>query len=423
MARTRGAFANRRKAVGLSQQALADRLEVDVTSVRHWEAGRHPPLPRFRPDLARHLQVSLDELDRLLKADTTDEPETPSDGVAVPDDNFELLRSKLATKFYEHAFDPADIAPDPLTLLTLRDGTPLAATAGPAEHELDALLLSPLAQWASLDNRVGPHRLRQSVSSHFGIIEAFLDDARGPDARRLAYITARHAEFGGWLAQDAGALVDAMRWTDAALEAARLIDDRELESYVLMRKSNIALDQGQSDLAVALADAAWHSARPLGGALKALALRQRAQALTASRDASAALNAVDLARAQLTGPDANPSDLTSYCTLGYIDMESAACLVDLGQAGDAIPILEHGLQSWSPEFRRDLGLCLSRLALAYAHNREPEPAAAIAAQSAQIARATGSRRTVRVLGQVTSALESLGRHDQARALREAFAQP
>src|SRR5690606_29138824 len=115
-----------------------------------------------------------------------------------------------------------------------------------------------LGQWAALDNRLGPMRLRRLVADHFSIVEAFLDDAYGADFRRLAYITARHAEFAGWLAQDSADLNAAMRWSDAALACARLIDDRELESYVLMRKSNIATDQGHTSLAIALADAACH---------------------------------------------------------------------------------------------------------------------------------------------------------------------
>jgi transcriptional regulator with XRE-family HTH domain len=421
MAQRREALARRRKAVGLTQEALAELLGVDVTSVRHWEAGRHPPLPHIRPDLARHLDVTVDELDRLLTATDRLDPEPQSRPGAGHE--FELLRTKLATRYHQSLAPQAEASSPLTTLLTLPDGTPVLTPGPPTDHELDTLLLAPLGQWAALDNQVGPHRLRQLVNSHFGIIDAFLDDARGSDFRRLAYITARHAEFAGWLSQDSGDLTDAMRWTDAALEAARLIADRELESYILMRKSNIATDQGHSGLAIALADAAWSSARPLDGTFKALALRQRAHALTATRDTTAALGAVDLARAQLSGTDPATSDLASYCTLSYIDMEAAACLVDLDQPGDAIPILETGLQSWSPAFKRDLGLCLARLALAYARIREPEAAASIAEQSMQIVRTTGSQRTIRVLGHVTGALEEAGGHDRARALRAALSQP
>jgi transcriptional regulator with XRE-family HTH domain len=421
MAQRREALARRRKAIGLTQEAFASMLGVDVTSVRHWEAGRHPPLPHIRPDMARHLDVTIDELDRLLAAPGPAEP-APQTGPSTTFD-FDLLRTKLTTRYHQSRNALTEPA-TPLTAgLALPDGTPIPTATPPAGHELDALLLAPLGQWAALDNQVGPHRLRQLANGHFGIIEAFLDNARGADFRRIAYITARHAEFAGWLSQDAGAFTDAMRWTDAALEAARLIIDPELECYILMRKSNIATDQGQTSLAIALADAACISADGLDGKFRALALRQRAHALTANRDATGALSAVDLARAQLASPDPAASDLAAYCTFAYIDMEAAACLVDLDQPGDAIPILEAGLQSWPPAFQRDLGLCLARLALAYARIREPETAASIASQSMQIVRTSGSQRTVRVLGHVTGALEAAGSHDRARMLRAALTMP
>jgi hypothetical protein len=47
----------------------------------------------------------------------------------------------------------------------------------------------------------------------------------------------------------------------------------------------------------------------------------------------------------------------------------------------------------APEFRRDLGLCLARLAVAYAGSKGPDNAVAVAQQSLTIAANTRSRRT------------------------------
>jgi len=59
-------LAMRRKAMGFSQEQLAERLEIDRSTVGRWESGETEPQPWIRPRLARALQVSLDELDELL---------------------------------------------------------------------------------------------------------------------------------------------------------------------------------------------------------------------------------------------------------------------------------------------------------------------------------------------------------------------
>ncbi len=66
MTSRRKAFAQRRRAVGFSQERLAERLGVDRSTVVRWEIGQSEPLPWMRPKLARALQVPLEELDEML---------------------------------------------------------------------------------------------------------------------------------------------------------------------------------------------------------------------------------------------------------------------------------------------------------------------------------------------------------------------
>lgn len=66
MATRRDALAARREALGLTQEALAHELGVELSTVGRWERGALTPQPWRRPDLARALQISLDELDELL---------------------------------------------------------------------------------------------------------------------------------------------------------------------------------------------------------------------------------------------------------------------------------------------------------------------------------------------------------------------
>lgn len=66
MATKRHRFAQRRKSLGLTQEALADRLRVERSTVRRWESGESDPLPWARPAIAKAPDLSLGQLDALL---------------------------------------------------------------------------------------------------------------------------------------------------------------------------------------------------------------------------------------------------------------------------------------------------------------------------------------------------------------------
>jgi transcriptional regulator with XRE-family HTH domain len=56
----------RRKVVGFSQEMLAERLQVDRSTVVRWERGECDPQPWKRAELAQALRVSVEQLDELL---------------------------------------------------------------------------------------------------------------------------------------------------------------------------------------------------------------------------------------------------------------------------------------------------------------------------------------------------------------------
>jgi transcriptional regulator with XRE-family HTH domain len=62
-------LAERRRAQGLTQEALAHMLDRDVTTVARWERGETTPQPWHRKPYADALGVDLDDLDAMLDGD------------------------------------------------------------------------------------------------------------------------------------------------------------------------------------------------------------------------------------------------------------------------------------------------------------------------------------------------------------------
>jgi tetratricopeptide (TPR) repeat protein/transcriptional regulator with XRE-family HTH domain len=79
----RRGLAERRKAVGLTQEQLAAQLGVERTTVARWERGQAKPLPWLRPKLAKALTLSADRIEELL-AVGTDPASPPGRADAVP---------------------------------------------------------------------------------------------------------------------------------------------------------------------------------------------------------------------------------------------------------------------------------------------------------------------------------------------------
>jgi len=74
MAVKRVRLAARRKAIGFSQEQLAEALRIDRSTVGRWESGETAPQPWMRPRLAKVLQISADQLDDLLAEGRPDSP-------------------------------------------------------------------------------------------------------------------------------------------------------------------------------------------------------------------------------------------------------------------------------------------------------------------------------------------------------------
>lgn len=202
-------FSRRRRAVGLTQQDLAERLQVDVRSVGRWEAGTGEPQPWLRARLARILEVDLDELEELLQVDHHDliSPITTGRTLITRADAEQIEQLAISLTTWDHAH-----------------GGSLARIAALAQARWAVELLD-----ASADPRV-----------HMAVATA----------------TAQLCLAAGHMAFDAQSHDDARSMFDFALECAREGNSARLEAKALSHQARQAIWCGQPDDALLLLDRA-----------------------------------------------------------------------------------------------------------------------------------------------------------------------
>jgi tetratricopeptide (TPR) repeat protein len=169
-----------------------------------------------------------------------------------------------------------------------------------------------------------------------------------------------------------------------------------------------------------LANSALDKATDLPPRYCAVALRQRAHAYALLDQSGECASTLELALKFAERSADSEKDLAQYCTPEYVEMEAAHCWIELGQADKAIDTLQHSLEEWKPEFRRDLGLCLARLAVAHASSDQIESALVVAERSLEIARDTKSFRTRDQLARIPDILISVAPSTKLGDLTGAF---
>jgi transcriptional regulator with XRE-family HTH domain len=236
-------LAARRKAAGFSQEQLAERLGIDRSTVARWESGETEPQPWIRPRLARVLQVSLDQLDRLLARDRQAEAETG------------------ATERMSHA-------------LTHPGSTDLVTVAGLRSqvHHLDEQYV-----------HVPSSSLLARAGQCLGQVRFLAAHATSSRIRRELYaVEAEAAILMGQLVWDASQRRDhasARMYLDQAIDAARQVRDPAAEGLSLLRKAMIALyGERNPQKGLALAEQTAEATSRTSDVLTGLAMLHAAEA-------------------------------------------------------------------------------------------------------------------------------------------------
>ncbi|MET8146895.1 hypothetical protein ACIBSW_14055 [Actinoplanes sp. NPDC049668] len=277
--------------------------------------------------------------------------------------------------------------------------------------ELVTSLGEGLRHHYTADNLLGPRTLLPVMQAQAEAIESMARDASGRLLTDLLQVGAGYAEFAGWLAQDSGEAAVATSWYRHALELAEAAGDDRMAGFVLMRRSVQAIGARSGSQAAQLAHAAQRSRDPSTLRVRAIAAQMEAVGYAVDGAGAEADRALDLAaRLMDEGASHEPAvgdpSIGRYCDLGlYLDITRAKCHLELRRGDDAVEAFAKVLDALPPEYHRDRGQYLGRLAQAYVLAGVPAEACLAAEEALAIAATTGSSRTIRDLQSLVRQME------------------
>lgn len=338
MATRRDGLARRRKAMGFTQESLAERLGIERSTVGRWERGTMTPLPWNQPDLARALDISLDTLDCLLG-------DTAPTSAPAPDRVAQAL-----------------VEPKHLDLITVGH------------------LRQRVQQLDQRYDRVPSTSLLADAGLALGQISFFGQHAPNSRTRlELREVEAEAATLMGQLVWDASQRRDhnnARAHFDNAIAAAQEIGNTAAEGHALLRKSYISL-YGERDprSGLTLTEQTANTTSNTSNVLTGLALLHTAEAHAMLGDQRACEMA--LAEAETRFEKVNENDIAGFLfSPSQFDRMAGSCYLFLGNNRRAQKVLEKTARGIRRQ-NKSRAIVLGNLSLA--HLRQGELDAATAA--------------------------------------------
>lgn len=416
--------------MGLSQEKLAELLDVHVATVRRWESGVTEPQPWHRPKLAAALEVSNERLAVLL-AEPPHAKSLPAsevlDAVSSTLDGSQHQADDPTTRYWielnKHQLD---------ALLRLGPGTALRQSASlPSGQPPSPTLMNPLGRgelmhhdkihpellaqyetltdaYRQLDYQAGSGAVYAETVAQLGRMLAMADSVPSPLYQRFARALADTAQLAAWLAIDHQDYGSARHYTALALSSAQEGEDPTMHAYVLGIMSYMHLHAERGPDAIRLLEGALRVAEnPRLGVDPAVRswlceAMGEAQALAGHRAAGAAF----LARAERIFDGVMqakvPTWLGFFNSPEHVTRLKGRCLVKLGDGPAAVAALDEAISVLPAHYVRERSGTLIDLAAAHlmptAHSEsaaDPDAAAHTALDAWQLAVQTGSGRNQR----------------------------
>jgi transcriptional regulator with XRE-family HTH domain len=332
----------RRKALGYTQESLADQVGCERTTVIRWERAETEPQPWVRPRLAQALQLTAGELSELL-ADVSDVPSGRDGFTLVTSVPLDFSLSAAYTVRIMEGFTAHDIASrrEALASLAVITGAALLQPVRQWAASLALLPGSPPAagtdEVAELEQAVTLFRRwdasgagglrRKAVVGQLSAVAESLSDHH-PDAlsRRLFQVTAELAQLSGWMAYDQGMYGVAQRYYLLALHACREGSCPDLGAKVIGDMTQLSTALGRYEDSLALARTALYSLpRQASGLVRSelLGLESRAYAQLGDSEAG---NADRSAQTCVAVYEEAPRQEPAPDWIHYMNQAEADCL-------------------------------------------------------------------------------------------------
>ncbi|WP_262701372.1 MULTISPECIES: helix-turn-helix transcriptional regulator [Streptomyces] len=338
MAAKRIRLAQCRKAVGFTQEGLAEYLGVERSTVGRWESADTEPQAWIRPNLARALKVSSQELQALL-ADVT------ATGVRL---------SERMTYALENP--------------------------GSADLMVVAYLHEQLRKLdESYDQEASTALLGLAGQLH-GQVRFLRENATNPRVRRALYaVEADSATFMGQLVWDVSQRRDhhvPILYFKEAVDAAKHAHDPATEAYATLRMSFVALyGEKNPTRGVTLAEQAAEAAKPVSPSLTGLSLLHVAEGYAMTGALTECEEALKKAESQF---DRIHSDdvAAPYYTVNEFNRLAGSCYLFLDLPERAEPILHMTSRALASK-KKSQAIVLGNLALALIRQSKLDEAASV----------------------------------------------
>jgi transcriptional regulator with XRE-family HTH domain len=241
------------------------------------------------------------------------------------------------------------------------------AAPGSAVHaDLTGTFRTLFDHYRELGQTTDSRILAPVLAGQTQVIQEIVKDAGGRTRITLSLIASRYAEYTGWLAQETGNDVGALRWTQLAIDLANAAGDSGLASYGLVRHALVTLYRSDAAQTTQLAERA--QAATLPPRIRGLAVAREAQGHAIAANYGATMRALDRASALLSDAarDADQPVIGTSNLADPAEMIRGWCMYDLGRPTDAARIIDGQLTSVAPGATRTQARYGARRALAYA---------------------------------------------------------
>lgn len=259
-----------------------------------------------------------------------------------------------------------DLMPYGMPMIAIAIPSPDRISSSQAESAATTftVLFSQLRQ---LGQQVFPAALLPALIAQTQTLRGLAAAARNPARSVLLGLTARYAEYTGWIAQEMGDDHAALWWTDGAVRMAEAAGQPEMGAYALVRRALVGMYRGDAAETIDLARMAQADPRA-SERVRGLAALREAQGYALTADSGPCHKALERGREHLARA-ANDSAADMLGTSTVADpaaMVTGWCLHDLGRPADAAAILDREITRLPDDAHKARTRFAARRALGYA---------------------------------------------------------